>query len=168
MDLQENIHRIKQMMTLISESDQSYTIAQIKKGLDKSVRNNDLTINTSADKVIDNIDKFNHAVGSVGSFLDDDTNFIFHSLPDKLIKYIQDNSIDINIDKLIQYNQIKREYFKNEDDIATLTQTNSEDDPNVNQEIDALYDRNDELYKYHDLLNAEIIRIKQELIKRTS
>jgi len=168
MDLQENIHRIKQMMILISESDQSYTIAQIKKGLDKSVRNNDLTINTSADEVIDNIDKFKHAVGSVGSFLDDDTNFIFHSLPDKLINYIQHNGLDINIDKLIQYNQFKKEYFKNEDAIAMLTQTSSEDDTEASKEIDALYDRNDELYKYHDLLNAEIIRIKQELINRTS
>ena len=162
MNLHEDINRIKQMMGIITEDKSSYTVNQIQKGLDKSVKDNDITINTSIDNIIKNIDQFEFKIGSVESFLNDDSNFIFESLPDKLISYIQDKELDIDISKLIEYNNFKKEYIKNEDNISLLTYTSREDD-DYSEEIDRLYKRNDELYPYFDLLKDEVLRIKQEI-----
>lgn len=162
MNLNENINRIKQMMGIITEDKSSYTVNQIQKGLDKSVKDNDITINTSIDNIIKNIDQFEFKIGSVELFLNDDSNFIFESLPDKLISYIQDKGLDIDISKLIEYNNFKKEYWKNEDNISLLTYTSREDD-DYSEEIDRLSKRNDELYPYFELLKDEILRIKQEI-----
>lgn len=162
MNLHEDINRIKQMMGIITEDNSSYTVNQIQKGLDKSVKDNDIIINTSIDNIIKNIDQFEFKIGSVESFLNDDSNFIFESLPDKLISYIQDKELDIDISKLIEYNNFKKEYIKNEDNISLLTYTSREDD-DYSEEIDRLYKRNDELYPYFDLLKDEVLRIKQEI-----
>lgn len=162
MNLHEDINRIKQMMGIITEDKSSYTVNQIQKGLDKSVKDNDITINTSIDNIIKNIDQFEFKIGSVELFLNDDSNFIFESLPDKLISYIQDKGLDIDISKLIEYNNFKKEYWKNEDNISLLTYTSREDD-DYSEEIDRLSKRNDELYPYFELLKDEILRIKQEI-----
>jgi hypothetical protein len=162
MNLHEDINRIKQMMGIITEDNSSYTVNQIQKGLDKSVKDNDIIINTSIDNIIKNIDQFEFKIGSVESFLNDDSNFIFESLPDKLISYIQDKELDIDNSKLIEYNNFKKEYIKNEDNISLLTYTSREDD-DYSEEIDRLYKRNDELYPYFDLLKDEVLRIKQEI-----
>ena len=120
MNLNENIGRIKQMMGIITEDKSSYTVNQIQKGLDKSVKDNDITINTSIDNIIKNIDQFEFKIGSVELFLNDDSNFIFESLPDKLISYIQDKGLDIDISKLIEYNNFKKEYWKNKNSLIYL------------------------------------------------
>ena len=150
------------MMSIITEDSSSYTTNQIQKGLDKSVKDNDIIINTSIDNIIKNIDQFEFKIGSVESFLNDDSNFIFDSLPDKLISYIQDKGLDIDISKLIEYNNFKKEYMKNEDDISLLTYTSREDDDSE-VVIDRLIKRNEELYPYFDLLRDEVLRVKQEI-----
>jgi hypothetical protein len=80
MNLQENIHRIQEVMGIISEVKSSYTVKQIEKGLNKSAKDNDITINTSVDNVINNIDKFEFQIGSVEAFLDDENSFAADSL----------------------------------------------------------------------------------------
>lgn len=163
MNLQENIQRIQEVMGIISEVKSSYTVDQIKKGLNKSASNNDITINTNVDNVINNIDQFEFQVGSVEGFLDDETNFIFASLPNKLINYIKDKGLNINISKLIEYYNFTKESHKNEDKIFDLLY-NTHPDDDYTEEIEKLHDRNDELYPYFDLLKQEILKIKQEII----
>lgn len=163
MNLQEDINRIQQVMGIISEVKSSYTVAQIKKGLTKSEKDNDVTINTSIDNIINNIDKFEFQIGSVESFLDDENSFISHSLPDKLISYVKDKNLNIDISKLIEYNNYRKEYDKNDDRVFQLLY-NTHPDEDYSQEIERLYDRNDEIYKYFDLLKQEILKVKQEIL----
>jgi hypothetical protein len=163
MNLQENIIRIQEMMGIISEAKSSYTVSQIKKGLNKSENDKDITINTSIDNVIDNIDQFEFEIGSVESFLDDENSFTSDSLVDKLISYVKDKNLNIDISKLIEYNNYRKEYDKNDDKVFELLY-NTHPDDDYSEEIDRLRDRNDELYKYFDLLKQETLKIKQEII----
>lgn len=161
-NLQENIHRIQQMMGILSEDSSTYTVPQIQKGLNKSVKDNDIIINTSIENIINNIDKFEFEIGSVDSFLDDDSNFIFESLPDKLISYIREKGLDIDISKLIEYNNYRKEYNQNEDRISQL-RFNTHPDEDYSNELELLYDRNEKIYKYFDLLRNEILDIKKQI-----
>jgi hypothetical protein len=163
MNLQENIGRIQGMMGIISEVKSSYTVKQIKKGLNKSVNDNDITINTSIDNIINNIDKFEFQIGSVESFLDDENSFTSDSLVDKLISYVKDKNLNVDISKLIEYNNYRREYDKNDDRVFDLLY-NTHPDEDYSEEIEKLYDRNDELYPYFDLLKQETLKVKQEII----
>ena len=162
MKLQENIDRIKGIMGIINESNNSYNITQIKNGIDKSIKDGDIEIKTNVDNVIDNIDKYNFKVGSVESFLYDDDSFISEALPDKLISYIQDNGLNIDISKLVKFNNIKKDIDKNEREIFCL-QYEMNDDMDYSDEINMLYKRNDELYPYLKLLNNEILKIKKQI-----
>ena len=64
----------------------SFSVGQIKKGLEKSVANKDIDIKTNIDNVINNINQYNFKVGSIESFLyDNDHNFVAEAVPDKLI-----------------------------------------------------------------------------------
>jgi len=163
MNLQENIHRIKQMMGVISEDKSSYTINQIKKGLTKSEKDRDVTINTSIDNIINNIDKFEFQIGSVEAFLDDENSFTADSLVEKLISYVKDKNLNIDISKLIEYNNYRREYDKNDDRVFELMY-NTHPDEDYSQEIERLYDRNDELYPYFELLKQETLKVKQDIL----
>jgi len=163
MDLQENIQRIKSMMGVISEVKSSYTVKQIEKGLNKSVKDNDVTINTSIDNIINNIDKFEFQIGSVEAFLDDENSFTADSLVEKLISYVKDKNLNIDISKLIEYNNYRREHDKNDDRVFELLY-NTHRDEDYTEEIERLYKRNDELYPYFDLLKQETLKIKQEIL----
>jgi hypothetical protein len=163
MNLQENIHRIQEVMGIISEVKSSYTVKQIEKGLNKSAKDNDITINTSVDNVINNIDKFEFQIGSVEAFLDDENSFAADSLVEKLISYVKDKNLNIDISKLIEYNNYRREHDKNDDRVFELLY-NTHPDEDYTEEIEKLYDRNDELYKYFDLLKQETLKIKQEIL----
>jgi len=163
MNLHEDINRIQQVMGIISEDKSSYTVAQIKKGLTKSEKDNDVTINTSIDNIINNIDKFEFQIGSVEAFLDDENSFTSDALVDKLISYVKDKGLNIDISKLIEYNNYRREYDKNDDKVFELLY-NTHPDEDYSEEIEKLYDRNDEIYKYFDLLKQETLKIKQEIL----
>jgi len=163
MNLQENINRIHQMMGIISEDKSSYTVSQIKKGLTKSEKDNDITINTSIDNIINNIDKFEFQIGSVEAFLDDENSFTSDSLVEKLISYVKDKNLNVDISKLIEYNNYRREYDKNDDRVFELLY-NTHPDEDYSEEIERLYDRNDELYKYFELLKQEILKVKQDIL----
>lgn len=163
MNLHEDINRIKQMMGVISEDKSSYTVAQIKKGLTKSEKDNDVTINTSIDNIINNIDHFEFQIGSVESFLDDENSFTSDSLVEKLISYVKDKGLNIDISKLIEYNNYRREYDKNDDRVFELMY-NTHPDEDYSEEIERLYDRNDELYPYFELLKQETLKVKQEIL----
>ena len=163
MNLHEDINRIQQVMGIISEDKSSYTVAQIKKGLTKSEKDNDVTINTSIDNIINNIDKFEFQIGSVEAFLDDENSFTSDALVDKLISYVKDKGLNIDISKLIEYNNYRKEYDKNDDKVFELLY-NTHPDEDYSEEIERLYNRNDEIYKYFDLLKQETLKIKQEII----
>jgi hypothetical protein len=163
MNLNENINRIQQVMGIISEDKSSYTVAQIKKGLTKSEKDNDVTINTSIDNIINNIDKFEFQIGSVEAFLDDENSFTSDALVDKLISYVKDKGLNIDISKLIEYNNYRKEYDKNDDKVFELLY-NTHPDEDYSEEIEKLYNRNDEIYKYFDLLKQETLKIKQEIL----
>jgi hypothetical protein len=64
---------------------------------------------------------------------------------------------------LIEYNNYRKEYDKNDDKVFELLY-NTHPDDDYSEEIDRLRDRNDELYKYFDLLKQETLKIKQEII----
>ena len=96
MNLHEDIHRIKEVMGIISEVKSSYTVNQIKKGLNKSANDNDITINTNVDNVIDNIDQFEFQVGSVESFLNDENSFTSEALVDNLITYVKEKGLNVD------------------------------------------------------------------------
>jgi hypothetical protein len=151
------------MMGVISEDKSSYTVNQIKKGLTKSEKDNDITINTSIDNIINNIDHFEFQIGSVEAFLDDENSFTSEALVDKLISYVKDKNLNIDISKLIEYNNYRKEYDKNDDKVFELLY-NTHPDEDYSQEIERLYNRNDELYKYFDLLKQETLKIKQEIL----
>jgi hypothetical protein len=163
MNLQEDINRIQEVMGIISEVKSSYTVAQIKKGLTKSEKDNDVTINTSIDNIINNIDKFEFQIGSVEAFLDDENSFTSDSLVEKLISYVKDKNLNVDISKLIEYNNYRREYDKNDDRVFELMY-NTHPDEDYSEEIERLYDRNDELYPYFELLKQETLKIKQEIL----
>jgi hypothetical protein len=163
MNLHEDINRIQEVMGIISEVKSSYTVAQIKKGLTKSEKDNDVTINTSIDNIINNIDKFEFQIGSVEAFLDDENSFTSDALVDKLISYVKDKGLNIDISKLIEYNNYRKEYDKNDDKVFELLY-NTHPDEDYSEEIERLYNRNDEIYKYFDLLKQETLKIKQEII----
>ena len=163
MNLQENIQRIQEVMGIISEVKSSYTVKQIEKGLNKSVKDNDITINTSVDNVINNIDKFEFQIGSVEAFLDDENSFTADSLVEKLISYVKDKNLNVDISKLIEYNNYRREYDKNDDRVFQLLY-NTHPDEDYTEEIERLYKRNDELYPYFDLLKQETLKVKQEIL----
>lgn len=165
MNLQENIQRIQEVMGIISEVKSSYTVNQIKKGLNKSASNNDITINTSVDNVINNIDQFEFQIGSVEAFLDDENSFTADSLVEKLISYVKDKGLNIDISKLIEYNNYRREYDKNDDRVFQLLY-NTHPDEDYSEDIERLYDRNDELYPYFELLKQETLKIKQEILNQ--
>lgn len=140
----------------------SFSVEQIKKGLEKSVINKDIDINTNIDNIIDNINKYDFKVGTIESFLyDNESNFIAEAVPDNLIKYIQENSLDIDISKLIEYNKYKKEYNRISDDISMLNYSISDD---KEEELTRLYLKEEELSKYFDLLKQEVLRIKKEII----
>lgn len=162
MNLQENIHRIQEVMGIISEVKSSYTVKQITKGLNKSANDNDITINTSVDNVINNIDQFEFQIGSVEAFLDDENSFTSDSLVEKLISYVKDKNLNIDISKLIEYNNYRREYDKNDDRVFELMY-NTHPDEDYTEEIEKLYDRNDELYPYFELLKQETLNIKEKI-----
>jgi hypothetical protein len=64
---------------------------------------------------------------------------------------------------LIEYNNYRKEYDKNDDKVFELLY-NTHPDEDYSQEIERLYNRNDELYKYFDLLKQETLKIKQEIL----
>ena len=150
-------------MGIISEVKSSYTVNQIKKGLNKSVNDNDITINTDVDNVIDNIDQFEFKVGSVEAFLDDENSFTSEALADKLITYIKEKGLDIDISKLVEYNNYRKETDKNEEKIFDLLYNNY-DEVDPTEELEKLYDRNNEIYQYFELLKNEILKVKQKII----
>lgn len=164
MNLHEDINRIKQVMGVISEDKSSYTVNQIKKGLTKSEKDNDITINTSIDNIINNIDHYEFQIGSVEAFLDDENSFTSDALVDKLISYVKDKNLNIDISKLIEYNNYRKEYDKNDDKVFELLY-NTHPDDDYSQEIERLYNRNEEIYKYFDLLKQETLKIKQEILR---
>ena len=163
MNLQENIHRIQEVMGIISEVKSSYTVNQIAKGLNKSANDNDITINTSVDNVINNIDQFEFQIGSVEAFLDDENSFTSDSLVEKLITYVKEKGLNIDLSKLIEYNNYRKENDKNEDKIFELLY-NTHPDEDYTEELEKLYNRNNELYKYFELLKQEMLKIKQAII----
>jgi hypothetical protein len=163
MNLQEDINRIQEVMGIISEVKSSYTVAQIKKGLTKSEKDNDVIINTSIDNIINNIDKFEFQIGSVEAFLDDENSFTADSLVEKLISYVKDKNLNVDISKLIEYNNYRREYDKNDDRVFELLY-NTHPDEDYSEEIERLYKRNDELYPYFELLKQETLKIKQDIL----
>jgi hypothetical protein len=162
MNLHEDIHRIKEVMGIISEVKSSYTVNQIKKGLNKSANDNDITINTNVDNVIDNIDQFEFQVGSVESFLNDENSFTSEALVDNLITYVKEKGLNVDISKLVEYNNFRKEINKNEEKIFNLLY-NSYDGVDTSNELEKLYDRNNELYKYLELLKQETLNIKQKI-----
>jgi hypothetical protein len=162
MNLQENIQRIQEVMGIISEVKSSYTVKQIEKGLNKSANDNDITINTSVDNVINNIDQFEFQIGSVEAFLDDENSFTSEALVDKLITYVKEKGLNIDLSKLIEYNNFRKENDKNEDKIFELLY-NTHPDDDYTEELEKLYNRNNELYKYFDLLKQETLNIKEKI-----
>ena len=162
MNLQENIQRIQEVMGIISEVKSSYTVKQIEKGLNKSANDNDITINTSVDNVINNIDQFEFQIGSVEAFLDDENSFTSEALVDKLITYVKEKGLNIDLSKLIEYNNYRKENDKNEDKIFELLY-NTHPDDDYTEEVEKLYNRNNELYKYFDLLKQETLNIKEKI-----
>ena len=162
MNLQENIQRIQEVMGIISEVKSSYTVKQIEKGLNKSANDNDITINTSVDNVINNIDQFEFQIGSVEAFLDDENSFTSEALVDKLITYVKEKGLNIDLSKLIEYNNYRKENDKNEDKIFELLY-NTHPDEDYTEELEKLYNRNNELYKYFDLLKQETLNIKEKI-----
>lgn len=162
MNLQENIQRIQEVMGIISEVKSSYTVKQIEKGLNKSANDNDITINTSVDNVINNIDQFEFQIGSVEAFLDDENSFTSEALVDKLINYVKEKGLNIDLSKLIEYNNYRKENDKNEDKIFELLY-NTHPDDDYTEELEKLYNRNNELYKYFDLLKQETLNIKEKI-----
>jgi hypothetical protein len=162
MNLQENIQRIQEVMGIISEVKSSYTVKQIEKGLNKSANDNDITINTSVDNVINNIDQFEFQIGSVEAFLDDENSFTSEALVDKLITYVKEKGLNIDLSKLIEYNNYRKENDKNEDKIFELLY-NTHPDDDYTEELEKLYNRNNELYKYFDLLKQETLNIKEKI-----
>jgi len=142
----------------------SFSVDQIRKGLEKSVANKDIDIKSNIDNVIDNINQYNFKVGSIESFLyDNDDNFIAHSVPDKLIKYVKDNNLDIDISKLIEYNNYKKQYYKISDDIIMLNYSYSDD---KESELTELYLKEEELEKYLDLVKKEVLKIKKQILNK--
>lgn len=142
----------------------SFSVGQIRKGLEKSVANKDIDIKTNIDNVIDNINQYNFKVGSIESFLyDNDDNFVAEAVPDKLIKYVQDNNLDIDISKLIEYNNYKKQYYKISNDIDMLNYSNSDD---KESELTELYLKEEELEEYCDLLKSEVLKIKSEILDK--
>jgi hypothetical protein len=142
----------------------SFSVEQIRKGLEKSVANKDIDIKTNIDNVIDNINQYNFKVGSIESFLyDNDDNFIAHSVPDKLIKYVKDNNLDIDISKLIEYNNYKKQYYKISDDISMLNYSYSDD---KESELTKLYLKEEELEKYLNLVEEEVLKIKKQILNK--
>lgn len=140
----------------------SFSVGQIRKGLEKSVANKDIDIKTNIDNVIDNINQYNFKVGSIEAFLyDNDDNFVAEAVPDKLIKYVQDNNLDIDISKLIEYNNYKKQYYKVSDDIDMLNYSNSDD---KESELTELYLKEEELGKYLDLVKQEVLKIKKQIL----
>ena len=163
MNLNENIQRIQEVMGTVPKDTSSYSVKQIKKGLNKSVNDNDITINTSIDNIINNIDHFEFQIGSVEAFLDDENSFTSDSLVEKLISYVKDKGLNIDISKLIEYNNYRREYDKNDDRVFQLLY-HTHPDEDYSEDIEKLYNRNDELYPYFDLLKQETLKIKQEIL----
>lgn len=142
----------------------SFSVGQIRKGLEKSVANKDIDIKTNIGNVIDNINQYNFKVGSIESFLyDNDDNFVAEAVPDKLIKYVQDNNLDIDISKLIEYNNYKKQYYKISNDIDMLNYSNSDD---KESELTELYLKEEELEEYCDLLKSEVLKIKSEILDK--
>ena len=64
---------------------------------------------------------------------------------------------------LIEYNNYRREYDKNDDRVFELMY-NTHPDEDYSEEIERLYDRNDELYPYFELLKQETLKVKQEIL----
>jgi thymidine kinase len=149
-------------MGIISEVNSSYTVNQIKKGLNKSANDNDITINTNVDNIIDNIDQFEFQTGSVESFLNDENSFTSESLVDNLITYVKEKGLNVDISKLVEYNNFRKEIDKNEEKIFDLLY-NSNDEVDTSKELEKLYDRNNKLYKYLELLTQETLNIKQKI-----
>lgn len=162
MNLQENIQRIQEVMGIISEVNSSYTVNQIKKGLNKSANDNDIIINTNVDNIIDNIDQFEFQTGSVESFLNDENSFTSESLVDNLITYVKEKGLNVDISKLVEYNNFRKEIDKNEEKIFDLLY-NSNDEVDTSKELEKLYNRNNKLYKYLELLTQETLNIKQKI-----
>lgn len=143
----------------------SFSVGQIRKGLEKSVANKDIDIKTNIDNVIDNINQYNFKVGSIESFLyDNDDNFVAEAVPDKLIKYVQDNNLDIDISKLIEYNNYKKQYYKISDDIYYMLNYSNSDDKE--SKLTELYEKEEELGKYLDLVKQEVLKIKSEILDK--
>lgn len=136
---------------------ENFSKKQIKKGLKKSISNNDIDLKTNIDNVISNIENSDFAPGSVESFLEDDNNFIPESLPDNMIKYIEDNNLDIDISDLKKYLDKKKQLEKIEKIISDVNHSDDID-------LDDLYRKYDDLEKYIDLLNSELIKIKRIIL----
>jgi hypothetical protein len=142
----------------------SFSVEQIRKGLEKSVSNKDIEVKTNVDSVIDNIKKYNFEVGTIEDFLyNNENNFIAESIPDKLIKYIKDNNLDIDISNLEEYNKKKKELDKISDDINIL---NHSFDDDKESELTELYLKEEELEEYYDLLKSEVLKIKSEILDK--
>jgi hypothetical protein len=144
----------------------SFSVDQIEKGIKKSVSKGDIDLKTDVNNIIDNIMSYNFEVGSVESFLNNDNNFIAESIPDKLIKYIKDNNLDIDTSKLEEYNIKKKELDKISDSISILNYSYSDDEEE--SELTELYLKEEELEEYIDLLKKEVLKIKTEIKNKIS
>lgn len=85
------------------------------------------------------------------NFLYGDSDFISEVISDKLIKYIEDNKLDIDISNLIEYNKNKKELYNNDNKESELTE---------------LYLKEEELEKYINLLRLEVLNIKSIVLDK--
>lgn len=139
-----------------------FSINQIKSGIEKSILNRDIELKTTIDSVINNIEKYKFRVGSVEEFLYGDSDFVSEAIPDKLIKYVEDNNLDIDISNLIEYNNKNKEFWKVYDSIMSLS---SYSDDN-GDELEKLYLKEDELRKYSDFINKEVLKVKKKILNK--
>ncbi len=141
----------------------SFSVEQIKKGIERSISNKDIDLKTNIDNIIDNIKGYSFGIGTIENFLYGDSDFISEAIPDKLIKYIEDNKLDIDISNLIEYNKNKKELYKVSDEISMLNYSNND---NKESELTELYLKEEELEKYINLLRLEVLNIKSIVLDK--
>lgn len=139
-----------------------YTVDDIKKGLNRSISKGDIELKTDLDNIIKNIKGFE--INSIERFIyDEDDNFVAESTPEKLIGYIKDKKLDIDISKLEEYNKNKKELDKIQDNIVMIQNLGDKEDA---KHLDTLYNREVELEKYPSLLKSEVLKVKSQILDK--
>ena len=117
--------------------------------------------NINVEEFMSVYNKHNYSPFSVEEFLFTDYDFVSESMPDKVIKYVKENNLDIDTVLLESYLLARKKYWELDDIICDISYGYDCGYDDDQEELNRLLLEQDELYELCNLIPIELLKIKQ-------